>query len=310
MTRARFFFSGAFFICGSGLLLCTGRADSFSDQFKPRMSKPTTDTTATTSSSGTSASAASGQVLDGKWKLVWADEFDGTSLDSSKWQIEVNGKGGGNSELQYYTNRPSNIHLSNGRLIISANKEEYKGPDGKRGYTSGRITSKGKGDWKYGRFEARIKMPSGKGLWPAFWMMPTASVYGQWPLSGELDIAEVIGHQPDIVHGTLHYGQKWPHNVHSGDKFHCPNGDFSTDFHVFSVEWKEGEIRWLVDGTLYQTQITWNTASAPFPAPFNQKFYFIFNVAVGGTWPGPPNAQTVFPQTMEVDWVRAYEPAN
>lgn len=249
-------------------------------------------------------------MVDAKWKLVWADEFNGTALDSSKWQFEVNGKGGGNGEMQYYTDRPANLHLTNGHMVISANKENYQGPDGKKSYTSARITSKGKGDWKYGRFEARIKMPKGKGMWPAFWMMPTDSVYGTWAQSGELDIAEVIGDKPNIVYGTLHYGGKWPKNVHSGDKYILPGGDFSDDFHVFTIEWKEGEIRWLVDGHLYQTQISWKTAAAPFPAPFDQKFYFIFNVAVGGSWPGKPNESTTFPQTMEVDWVRAYEPAN
>ena len=256
---------------------------------------------------GAGTGATPTATADKKWKLVWSDEFNGNQLDPAKWQHEVNGKGGGNNELQYYTDRPENLSLHDGKMVISALKEDYQGPDGKHGYTSARIISKGMGDWQYGRFEARIKMPKGKGLWPAFWMMPTDAVYGGWPLSGEIDIAEVIGDKPNIVYGTLHYGDKWPKNVHSGDKDVLPNGDFSDDFHVFAVEWQEGEIRWYVDNTLYQTQTQWRTASAPYPAPFNQKFYFIFNVAVGGAWPGRPNAQTVFPQTMEVDYVRAYQ---
>ena len=310
MRRVRFTLLTAFLGVGF-IVVSMSRGDSFSDQFKPKMTKPSSAAPSTFPSTGTSTGRNSGgAVVDGKWKLIWSDEFDGTVLDKTKWEFEVNGKGGGNGELQYYTDRPANLHLENGHMIISANKEAYQGPDGKKGYTSARITSKGKGDWKYGRFEARIKMPKGKGMWPAFWMMPTDATYGTWPLSGEIDIAEVIGDKPNIVHGTLHYGHKWPKNVHTGDKYTLPSGDFSDDFHVFAVEWKEGEIKWLIDGTVYQTQVTWSTDAAPFPAPFNQRFYFIFNVAVGGQWPGPPNASTVFPQTMEVDYVRAYQPVN
>lgn len=253
---------------------------------------------------------AANAAVDKKWKLVWADEFNGNALDLTKWHFEVNGKGGGNNELQYYTDRPVNATVHDGKLVITALKEKFEGPDGKKNYTSARLRTKGTGDWQYGRFEARIKMPRGKGLWPAFWMMPTDETYGGWPLSGEIDISEVIGDKPNVTYGTLHYGEKWPRNVHSGDKFTLPSGDFSDDFHVFAVEWQEGEIRWYVDGQLYQTQKEWRTASAPFPAPFNQKFYFLLNVAVGGAWPGPPNAATVFPQTMEVDYVRAYQLAR
>ena len=249
-------------------------------------------------------------AVDKKWKLVWSDEFNGDQIDSSKWHFEMNGKGGGNGELQYYTDRPQNASVHDGHLVITALKEDYKGPDGKRSYTSARMLTKGSGDWQYGRFEAKIKMPKGKGMWPAFWMMPTAEVYGGWPLSGEIDIAEVIGNQPNTVYGTLHYGDKWPKNVHSGDKYILPDGDFSDDFHVYAVEWQEGELRWYLDGHLYGTQTQWRTASAPFPAPFNQQFYIILNVAVGGAWPGRPDAGTTFPQKMEVDYVRVYQLAN
>ena len=310
MKQGRLIFFAALFIL---VALASGRgADPFLDQFKPK----TTPAPATTLTSPSAAAmnqksgAASAATVDGKWKLVWADEFNGPALDASKWQFEVNGKGGGNGEKQYYTARPANLQVANGRLVITAAKEIFQGPDGKKEYTSARIKSQGKGDWEYGRFEARIKMPKGKGIWPAFWMMPTESAYGTWPLSGEIDIAEVIGHEPAVVHGTLHYGAAWPKNVHSGDKYRLPAGDLSDDFHVYAVEWREGEIKWFVDGNLYQTQTTWHTTAAAFPAPFDQKFYFVLNLAVGGSWPGPPNASTVFPQTMEVDYVRAYQLAN
>jgi len=238
------------------------------------------------------------------WKLVWSDDFKETSIDPQKWGFEVNGNGGGNGEKQFYTANPKNAHITNGHLVITAVKEQYQ----KHEFTSARMTTKGKGAWKYGRFEAKIKFPKGKGLWPAFWLMPEAGVYGGWPLSGEIDIAEVIGDKPNILYGTIHYGNKWPHNEHTGDKIPLPSGDFSSDFHVVAVEWEEGEIRWYLDGKLYQTQTSWHTAGGSFPAPFDQKFFIILNVAVGGAWPGPPDKTTVFPQTMEVEYVRVYQP--
>ena len=240
------------------------------------------------------------------WKLVWSDEFNGSAIDASKWVFEVNGDGGGNGELQFYTDRASNAHLAGGNLVITAIKEKYEN----KNYTSARMTTKGKFSFKYGRAEARIKFPKGKGMWPAFWMMPEASVYGGWARSGEIDIAEVIGDKPTTIFGTLHYGDKWPKNTHTGDKVTLSSGDVSSDFHVIALEWEEGEIRWYLDGQLYQTQTHWHTAgSDKFPAPFDQNFFIIFNLAVGGAWPGPPSPETPFPQSMEVDYVRVYQPA-
>lgn len=142
------------------------------------------------------------------WNLVWSDEFNGSTIDASKWNFEVNGNGGGNNELQYYTDRAENAHLAGGHLVITAIKEKYEN----RNFTSARLTTKGKFSFKYGRAEARIKFPKGKGFWPAFWMMPEEAVYGGWARSGEIDIAEVVGDKPTIIHGTLHYGDKWPKN--------------------------------------------------------------------------------------------------
>ena len=164
-----------------------------------------------------------------------------------------------------------------------------------------------KGDWTYGKIEVRAKLPYGQGLWPAIWMLPTDWEYGGWPLSGEIDIMEIVGHQPNRVYGTIHYGNSWPNNSQSGNAYVLPTGDFSDDYHVFSIEWEENEIRWYVDGLLYSTQNFWFTPSAPYPAPFDKRFHILLNVAVGGNWPGSPDETTVFPQEMRVDYVRIYE---
>ena len=177
-------------------------------------------------------------------------------------------------------------------------------------YTAASLITLNRASWRYGRMELRAKLPQGEGTWPAFWMMPEANVYGGWARSGEIDIAEVVGDKPTTIFGTLHYGGNWPKNTHTGDKTVLTSGDVSSDFHVIALEWEEGEIRWYLDGQLYQTQTRWYTAgSDKFPAPFDQKFFIIFNVAVGGAWPGPPSPETAFPQSMEVDYVRVYQPS-
>lgn len=251
------------------------------------------------------SSAPQSGTIHKDWKLVWSDEFDKPEIDKTKWVFEVNGDGGGNGEMQYYTDSPKNAHISDGKLYITAIKEDYN----RKHYTSARMTTHGKFSVLYGRIEARIKFPTGKGFWPAFWMMPEDSTYGGWASSGEIDIAEVIGDKPSTLFGTIHYGGKWPKNTHTGDKIMVTNGDLGSDFHVIAIEWEKGEMRWYLDDKLYQTQTKWYTASgAPFPAPFDQKFHIILNVAVGGAWPGPPAKNTVFPQSMVVDYVRVYQP--
>ena len=253
--------------------------------------------------------AAAAPALPG-WQLVWADEFDGSSIDSGKWEFEVNAWGGGNNELQYYTDRVENAFVRDGCLSIVAKKEAYTGSEGSRDYTSARLRSKDRGDWKYGRMEIRAKLPVGQGVWPAIWMLPTDNVYGTWAASGEIDIMEYLGQKPNEVFGTLHYGAKWPKNVHTGKSFTLRKGTFHEDFHVFAIEWEEGEIRWYVDGEHYQTQTKWHTEEADFPAPFDQRFHFVLNVAVGGNLPGSPDETTVFPQAMLVDYVRVYQPVK
>ncbi len=243
------------------------------------------------------------------WQLVWNDEFDGSSIDSRKWEHEVNAQGGGNNELQYYTARPENSYIENGNLVIRALKETYTGPEGTREYTSARLRTKNKGDWKYGRFEIRAKLPFGQGLWPAIWMLPTDWVYGGWAASGEIDIMELLGQEPNKVYGTLHYGGEWPNNVHTGTSYTLPNGNFSDDFHLFVLEWDTTAFRWYVDGIHYQTQTQWYSSGGAYPAPFDQRFHLLLNVAVGGNWPGNPDDSTTFPQTMVIDYVRVYKKA-
>ncbi len=241
------------------------------------------------------------------WVLVWRDEFDATELDRSLWDVEVNAWGGGNNELQYYTDRPENIRLEDGALIIEAHEESYTGAEGTRSYTSGRVRTRGNGDWTHGRFEARLKVPTGQGMWSAFWMLPTDDAYGGWAASGEIDVMELLGHQPDTVYGTLHYGGSWPNNTHTGAPFTSPS-PYSDDFHEFAVEWTEDAFHWFVDGVLVQTQTTWYSDGGAFPAPFDQRFHILLNLAVGGDWPGSPDATTTFPQQLVVDHVRVYKP--
>jgi beta-glucanase (GH16 family) len=237
-------------------------------------------------------------------RLVWQDEFDGTAIDTNKWEFEVNARGGGNNELQYYVT--NNAWVSNGSLYIEARQERYTGPEGTREFTSSRLRTLHRGDWLHGRFEIRAKLPIGQGYWPAIWMLPTDKVYGGWPKSGEIDIMEIIGHKPNVLHGTLHYeGPKGWHTF-QGTNTTLRTGTFADDFHVFGLEWRTNELRWFLDQQLYQVQTNWPTKVGAFPAPFDQKFHLILNVAVGGNWPGAPDAKTVFPQAMVVDYVRVY----
>lgn len=241
------------------------------------------------------------------WELIWNDEFEGVSIDTKKWEHEVNARGGGNNELQYYTSRPQNSYIENGCLVLQALKEHYTGTEGTREYTSARLRTLRKGDWKYGRFEIRAQLPSGKGLWPAIWMLPSEWKYGGWAASGEIDIMELVGHEPNKVYGTLHYGGEWPNNVQSGKSFVLSRGSFAQEFHSFTIEWDTTQFRWYVDGVCYQSQTKWHTTNAPYPAPFDQYFHLLLNVAVGGNWPGDPDQTTVFPQKMIVDYVRIYK---
>lgn len=261
----------------------------------------------TSCSDSSTSSTDNGDELE--YQLIWSDEFDGNELNMDNWSFElgdgchlgVNLCGWGNNELQYYTDRTENIFVQDGSLHIVARDERFQN----KNYTSARIRTIDKGDWKFGRFEIRAKLPEGQGIWPAVWMLPTEEVFGGWPRSGEIDIMELVGHRPSTVHGTVHYGPVWPQNQNKGNTYSLSSGKFSDDFHVFSIEWMEDEINWYVNDTLFHT-VTPEILS-PHNYPFNETFHLILNLAVGGNWPGNPNSSTRFPQTLEVDYIRVYQ---
>jgi beta-glucanase (GH16 family) len=243
------------------------------------------------------------------YQLAWSDEFngpDGSAPDAGKWAIQTGGDGWGNNELEYYTTRPANVQVSGGNLVITAVKEDYTGPDGvSRHYTSARLQTKGLFSQQYGRFEARIKVPKGQGMWPAFWMLGNNIDTASWPACGEIDIMENIGKEPSIVHATLH-APNYPGAGYTA-AYTLPSGALSDDFHIFAVEWEPQQLRFYVDGTLYATD-TQSASPSPANWPFStQPFFILLNLAVGGGWPGNPDATTQFPQQMLVDYVRVYQ---
>ena len=240
----------------------------------------------------------------GNWRLIWSGEFDGGSIDTNHWKFETgNHNGWGNNELESYTNSPENAFVSNGVLHLVARPKAA----GARFYTSARLKSQGRFFKKYGRFEFRAKMPQGKGYWPALWMMPEVSTYGGWPNSGEIDIMENRGSNAAVVQGTIHYaGPNGGHRESTGRYTFSPN-DGATNFHTYLLEWTSNSISWYVDNKLYEMQTNWTARNATYPAPFDQPFYIVMNLAVGGNYGGNPDADTVFPGEMQVDYVRVYE---
>jgi len=305
------------------------------------------ETIVDTSTDSTDPTEAS--LVNEQWQLVWQDEFEQADLDLTKWSFEVNCFGGGNDEKQCYTDRIENAYVEQGILNIVALRGDFSGPSAQdddpaynpentrtQPYTSARLRSKNKGDWKYGRFEINAKLPLGQGTWSAIWMLPTDWVYGDWAGSGELDIMEVVnlktqsdedgaisGQEESRIFGSLHFGRAWPENVYSNKDFHLPQGASpADDFHEYAIEWQEGEIRWYVDNIHYATQRDsgWFTqymnnegllTNGTNSAPFDQAFHLILNFAVGGNWAGKVNEkgidESVFPQKMEIDYVRVYE---
>jgi len=244
------------------------------------------------------------------WKLVWSDEFngpDGSSVDPSKWTVETGGKGWGNEELESYTSRPENSFIQDGHLVLRALKEKYKGPDHvSRNYTSARLKTFGKFSQTYGRFEARIKVPPGQGMWPAFWLLGDDIEKVGWPACGEVDIMENIGKEPSIVHGSIH-GPGYTGTVGLEAPYTLPAGQrFSDDFHVFAVEWTPDSVAFYVDKTLYVTRTPADMRPG-WKWVFDKPYFLILNLAVGGDWPGNPDRTTKFPKDMLVDYVRVYE---
>ncbi|MGR3763041.1 carbohydrate binding domain-containing protein [Rossellomorea sp. NS-SX7] len=265
-------------------------------------------------------------TTESDWTLVWSDEFISNEIDPEKWTYDIgnwivdeNGTGispgWGNNELEYYTDSPENSFIRDGNLVIKAKKERRPITDqfGSYDYSSAKLKTKDLFSKKYGKFEARMKLPEGQGFWPAFWMMPEDDVYGKWPTSGEIDIMESAGGDTSKIGGAIHYGEEFPNNTYTAKDYHFPEGEDATGYHTYGVEWEPGEIRWYVDGKLYQTLNDWFTQGTnqadkyAFPAPFDQEFYLILNLAVGGWYGGDPDRTTPFPGEMEVDYVRVYE---
>lgn len=269
------------------------------------------------------------------WQLVWADEFAGGTIDRSKWDFDVDCWGGGNNERQCYTDRPDNARIVDGRLIITALKEDFTGPAlpahmraGKdattatKPFTSARLVTRGKAAWQYGRIEVRAKLPQGQGTWPAIWMLPEDAAYGPWASSGEIDILEAVnlgtpckdcpGGRENTILGTLHFGGQWPDNALNSTEMRVP--DVRDGFHTFGIIWAPGEIAWTYDGAVFARKETgswWSVNSSDPLAPFNKPFHLILNLAIGGGLPEERGLggvdESSFPKTLEVDWVRVWQ---
>jgi beta-glucanase (GH16 family) len=238
-----------------------------------------------------------------EWQLVWEDEFDGPagqSPDPARWRFDI-GTDWGNAQLEYDTDRPENVSLDGaGHLAITAREESFMGS----GYTSGRINTRGFFAQAHGRFEARIRLPVGQGIWPAFWLLGDNFETVGWPECGEIDIMEYRGQEPNVLHGSLH-GPGYSGGAAVTGRFIVPGAGLDADFHVFAVEWERDRITWILDSTRYQAVTPANLPNAA-RWVFDHPFFVILNVAVGGHFVGPPDANTSFPQTMLVDWVRVY----
>lgn len=268
----------------------------------------------TTPAGGTDGAASSGDVITGGdlsldgYSLVWEDNFDGPALNRNDWNVELHEPGWVNAELQEYVDSEENIFFENGNLVIRPVKSTV---NGKIHYTSGRISTQNKRDFTYGVFEARLKVPEGNGFLPAFWLMATdENVYGQWPRCGEIDIMEVHGSDTRTTYGTIHYGN--PHRQSQATRT-LRNGTFADSFHTFAVKWEPGEISWYVDGFLIHRENDWYSVTEgqgeiTYPAPFDQPFYIILNLAVGGSWVGYPDRTTDFKNARyEIDYVRVWQ---
>jgi peptidoglycan/xylan/chitin deacetylase (PgdA/CDA1 family) len=235
------------------------------------------------------------------WTLAWGDEFNGTALDRTIWAPETGGHGWGNNEMQHYTDRPENVRVEDGHLLIEARKERYEGKD----YTSARLKTAGLKETQYGRIEARIKVPKGQGIWPAFWMLGADIGKVGWPKSGEIDIMEIISKEPRNAYGTLH-GPGYSGEHAFSKPVALDGGDYGDDFHVFAVEWEPNAIRWYRDGVHFHTA---TPSLVKGEWVFEHPFFVLLNLAVGGYWPGYPDSTTPFPRQMLVDYVRVYRKA-
>jgi len=227
--------------------------------------------------------------------MVWSDEFDGSELNPNDWTYETGGGGWGNNELQNYKSGDSNSSVTQGKLIIEAQRDGGS-------YSSARIKTQNKQFFQYGRIDIRAQLPQGQGVWPALWMLGESFETVGWPACGEIDIMELVGHEPEWVYGTVHWENQGEH-AEFGGSTNLDSGIFADEFHVFSIIWNQNQIRWLMDDEQYHV-IDINGGEL---SEFREEFFFIFNIAVGGNWPGSPDATTVFPQRMFVDYVRVFQ---
>lgn len=244
------------------------------------------------------------------YSFKWGDDFTGTSLNRSDWNVELHAPGWVNSELQEYVDSDENIQVKDGNLLLKP--VEKTNADGTKSYTSGRINTQGKHDFKYGYFECRAKVPAGKGYLPAFWMMPAdENLYGQWPKCGEIDIMEVMGQETNKAYGTIHYGE--PHDQSQGTYTVSETNNFVDNYHTYACEWEPGKIIWYIDGVKFHEESDWFSAKSgqgevTYPAPFDQPFYMILNLAVGGSWVGYPDETTTYDdQQFAIDYVKVYQ---
>jgi beta-glucanase (GH16 family) len=235
------------------------------------------------------------------WELIWHDEFDGPEIDRNNWTFDIGGNGWGNSEHQTYTSRPENARIEDGHLVIEARKERFVNQD----HTSARLKTQGLQSWQYGRIEARIRIPEGQGIWPAFWMLGDSITTVSWPTSGEIDIMENVGFEPQQIHGTVH-GPGYSGGDGIGSSRYLSGEPYADDFHEYAIEWEAEEIRWYMDDSLF---FSLTPDDVPGDWVYDQPFFILLNVAVGGLWPGYPDETTVFPQQMLVDYVRVYQSA-
>jgi len=240
------------------------------------------------------------------WTMAWNDEFDGETLNTDDWTFEIGDGcpdvcGWGNNELEWYTDRSENVRIEDGKLIIEARKDNWEGHT----YTSTRMKTQDKQTFQYGRIDIRAKLPKGQGIWPALWMLGNDIPTAGWPACGEIDIMELVGHEPATTHGTAHWGQNFENHKFQGESYKLDGGDFSDNFHVFSIAWYQNVIYWYVDDVLFYEITSKDMQGQPYP--FNDKFFLLFNVAVGGNWPGNPDETTTFPQQMIVDYVRVFQ---
>ncbi len=233
--------------------------------------------------------------------LVWADEFDEPQINRENWIYEIGDNGWGNQELQYYTERLDNSRIQDGQLIIEARKENFNGAP----YTSARMITRDLQEFTYGRVDVRAVLPEGQGIWPAIWMLGAKFTEVGWPACGEIDIMELVGHEPSTVHGTAHWGpQGQSFSQNKGQSTVLTEGKFSDQFHVFSILWEPDRIIWLLNDEEF---FRLNKSDVNGTYPFNEPFFFLLNIAVGGQWPGNPDETTVFPQQMIVDYIRIFQ---